>query len=88
MINYNNSTTILFPFIISFYFLTIGQLHYAPPLRVGFSYHLLMYYSVSFYVILFSYLKRMKYFLIPVSVFKADHRRTVEIVIFIATKTL
>ena len=88
MITYNNSTTILFPFIISFYFLAIGQLHYVPPLRVGFICHLLMYYSVPFYVILYSYLKRMKHFLIPVSVFKADHRRTLEIVIFIATKTL
>ena len=85
MITY--STTILFTFIISCYFLTIGQLDYVLPLRVGFSCHLLMYYSV-FYVILHSYLKRMKHFLIPVSVSKADYRRKVEIVIFIAAKTL
>ena len=41
-----------------------------------------------FYVISYSYLKRMKHFLIPVSVSKADYRRKVEIVIFIAAKTL
>ena len=43
-----------------------------------------LYYSVFF--MLYSYLKRMKHFLIPVSVSKADYRRKVEIVIFIATK--
>ena len=37
---------------------------------------------------LYSYLKRIKHFLIPISVSKADYRRKVEIVIFIATKTL
>ena len=77
----------LFNLIIYCYFLTIGQLDYVLPLRVGFSCHLLMYYSV-FDVILYSYLKRMKHFLIPVSVSKADYRRKVEIVIFIAAKTL
>ena len=36
---------------------------------------------------LYSYLKRMKHFLISISVSKVDYRGKVEIVIFIATKT-
>ena len=76
----------LFNLIIYCYFLTIGQLDYVLPLRVGFSCHFI---DVLFsFFMLYSYLKRMKHFLIPVSVSKADYRRKVEIVIFIAAKTL
>ena len=43
----------LFTLIIYCYFLTIGQLDYVLPLRVGFSCHLLMYYSVFLCYVIF-----------------------------------
>ena len=83
MITYNNSTTILFTFITC-YFLMVGQLDYVLPLRLDL---VDIYWCIIqlFYVILYSYLKRMEHFLIPVSVSKGVYRRKVEIVIFIAT---
>ena len=83
MITYNNSTTILFTFITC-YFLMVGQLDYVLPLRLDL---VDIYWCIIqfFYVILYSYLKRMEHFLIPVSVSKGVYRRKVEIVIFTAT---